>query len=68
MKPTLGRTVHYVAPAERGGEEYAGIITRVLSNTRVDLVTFGSVSIYHNLGVEFSELPTPGCWHWPERV
>ena len=64
--PTIGRVVHYRAAAECGGEIYAGMIVRVHEAPGVvDLVTFGSTSIYHNNGVPFAAESTPGAWSWP---
>lgn len=71
MKPTIGRIVHYRAHHDCGGETYAGIITRVSADptdTKVDLVTFGPNSIYHNHNVPFQEEGAFGCWSWPPRV
>jgi hypothetical protein len=69
MRPTLGRIVHYTAPTECGGETYAGIIVKVYEDkTAIDIVTLGSSSVYHNNGVEFAEVATPGRWTWPPRV
>ena len=76
MYPTLGRIVHFMAPDDCGGETYAGIIVATYANglrpggveDKVDLVTFGPSSFYHNNGVPFAEKPTPGCWSWPPRV
>lgn len=74
--PSVGRIVHYHAP-NGGGEDdpgpYAGLIVRVhpggLGLPRlVDLVTFGPLSIYHDLSVPFSPVPAPGHWSWPPRV
>ena len=69
MKPTIGRTVHYMAPLECGGETYAGIITSVApDDSTVNLVTFGATSVYFNLAIPFSESPQAGSWSWPPRV
>jgi hypothetical protein len=77
MQPTIGRTVHFKAPGTEGGEVYAAIITRVLSPTRVGLVTFGPRSVYFHDDVEqlvgdgdgdSDSSAGRGGWFWPPRV
>lgn len=76
MKPSIGRTVHFV---DTSGVHCAAIISRVDSDTRVLLHIM-------NPGLpRFSQMPTPpavfvresqydeygridGSWHWPEKV
>lgn len=67
-KPGIGRIVHFVSSA---GVHHAAIITRVKSDTEIDLNVFtsgedGSVSetgcLLDNAG------KVVGSWHWPERI
>jgi hypothetical protein len=76
MRPTIGRIVHF---HDEGGP-YAAIVVRVYDNAAqcVDLVTFGSRSIYFQPNVpewmpvdvnyaDGTNLPQPGWWTWPPR-
>jgi hypothetical protein len=67
-KPGIGRIVHFVSS---GGIHHASLITRVKSDTEVDLNVFtagedGSVSetgcLFDGAGL------VVGSWHWPERI
>jgi hypothetical protein len=69
MKPTIGRTVHYV---DAGGEHRAAIVTAVGEQDAVSLTVFRPgeqqyVDAVSHLepakGGQFS----PNTWHWPER-
>jgi hypothetical protein len=70
MNPTIGRIVHFTASDGDPGP-YAGIIVAVHKAPepleRVDLVTFGPNSLYHNHNVPYSEEPKAGHWNWPPR-
>lgn len=68
QKPTVGRIVHY--QAKEGQEPHAAIITRVHSDTCVNLVVF-------DLGTQASCVETSIClgspgqvdtWSWPPRA
>ena len=69
MRPTKCRNVHYHAPQLANGliDTYAAIVTNVHEDGTVDLVTFGSNSMYFQHKVPHAELPTPGHWSWPPR-
>ena len=67
QKPTVGRTVHFLATSGDVGP-YAAIVTAVNPDDTVELVTFGRNSVYFNHAVSFSEEPAAGCWSWPPRV
>lgn len=67
MKPTIGRIVHFRAPQDCGGEIYAGIVVKVNEDETVNLMTFGTGSVYAQNGVPFSEDGAPGAWSWPPR-
>ena len=78
QKPSVGRIVHYVAYGTEGGPypkgvHHAAIITSVnpvagAPSGEVNLCVFydNGTSFKHN--IRFSESPTPGTWHFPERV
>lgn len=73
MKPTIGRIVHYRAPEDCGGAVYPGLVVAVHEGDgpgfpKLDLVTFGPSSIYHNNGTPAGIENQPGCWFWPPRV
>ena len=78
MRPTVGRIVHYQAPTDCGGEVYAGIVVAVRDLAvqadgqpwlKIDLVTFGPSSIYHNHDVPWTgDEPLPGAAFWPPRA
>lgn len=61
-KPSVGRIVHYREPRVEGGHEIrAAIVTRVWSDTCVNLTVFGADG-----GVYGVKSAT--AWSWPERV
>lgn len=67
MKPSIGRTVHYVT----GGFHHAAIVTHV-SGEFVDLEVFPSPRVLAHVDrtpivVPYSEEPIENSWHWPER-
>ncbi|MCL5292021.1 MAG: hypothetical protein M1548_05765 [Actinobacteria bacterium] len=65
----IGRIVHYVS--EEGNPHRAAIITRVHDATRgaVDLhIMPPGGSAFDHYGIDHSEDPKEGTWHWPERV
>ncbi len=74
MKPSIGRIVHFVD----SGYHYAAIITRVYSETIVDVTVFvpphspqtgveAVRPVVQIAGVFFSASGETGTWHWPER-
>jgi hypothetical protein len=80
QKPSIGRIVHFV----QNGVHYAAIVTKVWSDTTVNLHVFGNMSDTITPGatdsqgnassVTFSQ-PLDCCgkvnewsWHWPEVV
>ncbi|MCP9496084.1 MAG: hypothetical protein MSG64_16675 [Pyrinomonadaceae bacterium MAG19_C2-C3] len=71
MKPTIGRTVRYVAFGTPGGEykagaERAAIITEVdepdNEQSAVGLCVLNPTGLFFNRHVPFGDLV--GCWHW----
>ncbi len=77
MLPTVGRIVHFYPNSAdvRGGDSefYAAIVVKVHDAhgvELVDLVTFGTSSIYFHNGIEERGVATEGdaCWAWPPRV
>ena len=67
-KPGIGRIVHFVSSA---GVHHAAIITRVKSDTEIDLSVFtagedGSVSETGCLLDVDGKIV--GSWHWPELI
>ncbi len=78
QKPSVGRTVHYVAYGTPGGEfkpaHRAAIVTEVFTPVPGDGETKVRLCILNPTGMFFSDwLPedqsgeTSGSWHWPER-
>ena len=69
MDPTVGRIVHFVAPAPEGGETYAAIVTKVHDAATVDVCTFGSRSMYfHERVIAGAEGCRDAHWRWPPKV
>lgn len=83
QKPSVARTVHYVAYGTPGGEFPSGvcraaIITEVDDVTDEDSCCFGKDSVglcvlnpsgfFFNRHVHYDADKKPGTWHWPERV
>lgn len=75
MKPSIGRIVHYVAYGTPGGEykaeaHRAAIITQVHTDTCVDICILNPTGLFFTTSAQFNgdAEPTPGTWHWPERV
>lgn len=70
MKPSIGRIVHFVYSSVH----YAAIITRVWSDTCVNLFVFDSDhgqllnSINTSVVLDEDETPHDYTWHWPEKV
>lgn len=80
MKPSIGRIVHFV----QNGVHYAAIITKVWSDTCVnlhifpngsDVITPGATDAQSNAHSVTQSEPLECCgkigewsWHWPERV
>lgn len=66
MQPTVGRTVHFFDSNEG---PYAAIITRVWTDTCVNLTVFGlndQAAIVKTSVVLGSDNPTGYRWAWPE--
>lgn len=80
MKPSIGRIVHFV----QNGVHYAAIITKVWSDSCVNLhvftnmsdaITPGATDAQGNASSVLLSVPTECCgkvadwsWHWPEVV
>jgi hypothetical protein len=69
LNPSVGRIVFF----HQDGGPYPAIITKVVhdgTRVTVDLVTFGSQSVYFQLGVPqaHGDEPANGQWSWPPRV
>jgi hypothetical protein len=74
MKPSVGRIVHYVSYGTPGGEYKsecrAAIITKVHSDTVVDLCVLNPTGMFFNTSVPSNEGSENkgGTWHWCERI
>lgn len=79
MTPTIGRIVYYVPMNLDEGEKgpykqprrgvRAAIVTNVEEGSRVSLTVFTpDGQPYARTGVEYSQEPLTGTWHWPPRV
>lgn len=73
MKPSVGRTVHYVSYGTPGGEYTrecrAAIVTEVVNPDLVGLAVFNPTGMFFNTEITHDESGTVGgSWHWPERV
>jgi hypothetical protein len=76
MRPSVGRTVHYVSYGTPGGEYKsecrAAIVTEVegyIDAGRVDLAVVNPTGMFFNQNVPHDEDgKAGGTWHWPERV
>lgn len=73
QKPTIGRIVHYQDHGSPDGthksEPRAAIITKVHSDTCVDLCGLNPTGMFFNSSCLFdgSDTPCGGSWHWPPR-
>lgn len=69
MKPTVGRIVHYMTRGSADGlyppTPFASLITEVVNDTCVHLVTFGPNGMRFEHGVILDRNNKPGTWHWP---
>ena len=69
--PTVGRIVHYQSFGTPGGEykpeARAAVVTRVHSDTYVDLCVLNPGGIFFNTSVQFDADGKPGTWRWPPR-
>lgn len=64
LAPTVSRIVHYT---DTNGVDTAAIVTKVWSDTTVNLTLFPDYHTADALRVEsVSEGSGPGTWHWPE--
>jgi hypothetical protein len=83
MKPTICRSVHYVAFGTPGGEYQEGahraaIVTEVHHGTapmdgqgegEVSLAIFNPTGLHFRANVPYDAAGTiPGTWHWPEHA
>lgn len=81
MKPTVCRSVHYVAFGSPGGEYQEGahraaIVTEVHFGTgsvetpaNVSLAIFNPTGLHFRANVPYDATGTvPGTWHWPEHA
>jgi hypothetical protein len=81
MKPTTGRTVHYVSAGSADGVYpsvcRAAIVTAVLEcghgrESCVSLTVFNPEGLHFNMHVQYDNDRSPlqvrrQTWHWPER-
>jgi hypothetical protein len=78
VKPSVGRTVHYVShgtpPRADGSQAYtsecrAAIVTIVNPDGTVGLCVLNPTGQFFNSSIsgDFTE-KSGGTWHWPERV
>ena len=65
MKPSLGRIVLF---RSMDGVEYPSIITRVWSDTCVNLMVFSSESSSFTSIVQDEEMKQTQGWRWPPRI
>lgn len=70
--PSVGRTVHYVAPGSADGTyppaHRAAIITEVTNATTVSLAVLNPTGIHFAQAIKRDDDKAPFTWHWPERV
>lgn len=78
-RPSVGRTVHYVAYGTPGGEFPAGvcraaIVTEVpltgdeQTRATIGICVLNPTGLFFNRGIPYHEGKHPGTWHWPERT
>lgn len=77
VKPSVGRTVHYVSYGTPGGEYQsecrAAVVTQVhggeiaAEEQQVSLCVLNPTGVFFNDHVAHSDAPKGGSWHWPER-
>lgn len=71
MQPTVGRIVHYHGYGTPGGAKPTGPLAAMVTGVdgdEADLTVFFLNDMWHESGVRFAEIPTPGCWNWPPRT
>ncbi len=71
MKPSLGRIVLYHGIESNGVLEHPAIITRVWSDTCVNLTVFcdySSVVTIKSSVVQDEDMKQESGWRWPPRV
>jgi hypothetical protein len=68
MQPSIGRIVHFIS--EQDGGHQAAIVTRVWSDTCVNVTVFGddAVQYFSSVNLDTTETPARRSWHWPEQV
>lgn len=73
MTPTIGRSVHYHLPDHDPRSRYEGdvlpaTVTRVWSDTCVNLKVICEAGDFLATSVVFDESGAPGHWSWPPRA
>lgn len=73
MKPSVGRTVHYVSYGTPGGEYpkacRAAVITEADTSETVGLAVLNPTGVFFDRTVVHDEDDKAGgTWHWPERT
>jgi hypothetical protein len=77
--PSVGRVVHYTSYGTPGGEYPSVCRAAVVTATgdpngadedlnKVSLCVLNPEGMFFNRDVAYSDTPTGGTWHWPERV
>lgn len=71
QKPSIGRIVHSQAHGSPNGQHKAearpAIISKVHSETEVDLTVFNPTGLFFNR-CSLGGPDVPGSWFWPPRV
>ena len=66
IKPTVGRVVYFKTRGSADGvyppTDFASIITKVYSDTKISLVTFGEAGVRFEINVEQGQ--EGGQWDW----
>lgn len=72
MKPSVGRSVHYVSAGHSLGTYSstcrAAIVTDVKNDTEISCAVFSGKGMYFYESLEYDESKAGGTWHWPELV
>lgn len=75
MKPSVGRTVHYVSYGTPKGEYTSQCRAAIITEVKIVTETESSVSLcvlnpeglFFNKDSAYSDNHTGGTWHWSER-